>query len=318
MTAARRFRFGVGSEGIITAQAAWDSLVRRAEELGYATFLVPDHYTDGLTPVAALMAAADAAKTIRIGTFVFNNDLRHPAQLAKEAATLDLLSSGRFELGIGAGWNKVEYDQIGSPFDRPGVRIERLAEAITILKQFFTQESVTFAGTYYRVTGLASFPKSSQRPHPPIFIGGGGERVLSLAAREANIVGFSRKINADGTVDPDERAEAALQRKVAWVRQVAGERFDSLELNIEIKGIAITANRQQAAEAVAQERLDHAGATAITPEELLVDPQWLIGSVDEVVDQLQRLRQVYGISYFMVDSAYMEMFAPVVARLVGE
>src|SRR5215813_15374275 len=181
MTAARPFRFGVGGIQALS-QAARRALVRRAEELGYAVFLVSDHYDNEIAPLAALMAAADASEAIRIGSFVFNNDLRHPVQLAKEVATLDLLCGGRFELGIGAGWNKAEYDQVGLPFDRATVRIARLAEAIALIKQFFTQESVTFAGDHYRVSGLETSPKPPQRPHLPILIGGGGERMLSLAA----------------------------------------------------------------------------------------------------------------------------------------
>jgi probable F420-dependent oxidoreductase len=262
------------------------------------------------------MAAADTAPTIRIGSYVFDNDFRHPAQLAKEAATLDLLSDGRFELGIGAGWDKADYDQVGLPFDRPGVRIERLTEAVAIIKQFFTQEAVSFAGTHYRVTGLPAVPKPQQRPHPPIFIGGGGERVLSLADREADIVGIHRKIKADGTVDASERTEAALERRVAWIRQAAGERFASLELNLQV-GVAITTDRQRAAEELVQRVYARAGHTGVTANVLLTSPYWLIGTVDQVVGQVQHLRATYGISYLMVGDYDMEAFAPVVARLAG-
>src|SRR5262249_50804990 len=203
-------------------------------------FLVPDHYVTEFPPIAALMAAADAAKTIRIGSFVFANDFRHPTQLAKEAATLDLLSEGRLELGIGAGWHQAEYDQVGLPFASASVRIERLTEALTILKQFFTQDSVTFAGTHYHVTELTAFPKPMQRPHPPIFMGGGGKRLLTLASQQADIVGLHLKVNADGTVDASERTEAALARKVEWIRQAAGERFASLELNLLLSAVVCT------------------------------------------------------------------------------
>jgi probable F420-dependent oxidoreductase len=316
MTAAHPIRFGVGG-GTAQPRDERRALVRRAEALGYAVFLVADHYVNEIAPIAALMAAADAAETIRIGSFVFNNDLRHPIQLAKEVATLDLLSGGRFELGIGAGWNKAEYDQVGLPFDRPGVRIERLAEAVTLIKQFFTQESVTFAGNYYRVTGLETSPKSPQHPHPPIFIGGGGERVLSLAGREANIVGVHRRSNAGGPIDARERTEAALAQKVAWVRQAAGERFASLELNMQLVRVMITENRQQAAEDALREFSGQAWAAGITPEVLLADPYWVIGSVDHVMAHVRHLHETYGISYFMVDSEDMETFAPVVAQLSG-
>jgi probable F420-dependent oxidoreductase len=317
MAELRPFRFGVGNESGARSRAAWDTLVRRAEALGYAILLVSDHYsTNVILPLVALMAAADAAPTIRIGSYVFDNDFRHPAQLAKEAATLDLLSEGRFELGIGAGWDPADYEQVGLPFDRAGVRIERLAEGVAIIKQFFTQESVTFAGTHYRVTGLPAVPKPVQRPHPSIFIGGGGKRVLSLAAREADIVGITPKINADGTVDASERTEAALERKVAWIRQAAGERFASLELNLQV-GVAITMDLQQAAEGLVHGHYAGLGVTDITADVILASPYWLIGNVDQVVDQVHRLRETFGISYLMVGDYHMEAFAPVVARLAG-
>lgn len=316
MTAARHFRFGAAAEGALS-RAAWGALARRAEALGYASFLVPDHYTTEFSPIAALMAAAEAAKTIRIGSFVFDNDFRHPAQLAKEVATLDLLSDGRFELGIGAGWDPADYDQIGLPYARGGVRIERLTEAVAIMKQFFTQESVTFAGTHYRVTELKAVPKPVQRPHPPIFIGGGGKRVLTLAGREADIVGLHVKVNADGTVDASERTETALARKVAWVRQAAGERFASMELNLLARAVVITPDRQQAAKERAQELAARLGATGMTGDALLANPYWLIGTVEQVTDQVRHLRDQFGISYIAVFPHDMETFAPVVARLAG-
>src|SRR5215467_14508965 len=173
MAKARPFRFGTAAWGA-TSREAWIEEVRKAEDLGYATFLLADHYVNEFPPIAALMAAADAAKTMRVGSFVFDNDFRHPALLAKEVATLDLLSGGRFEFGIGAGWNLPEYEQVGLPFDSAGVRISRLEEALSIIKQFFTQESVTFSGTHYRVTDLYATPKPVQRPYPPLFMGGGG------------------------------------------------------------------------------------------------------------------------------------------------
>ena len=315
MTAARPFRFGAAAEGAVS-RAAWGALARRAEALGYASFLVPDHYTTEFPPIAALMAAADAATTIRIGSFVFDNDFRHPAQLAKEAATVDLLSAGRFELGIGAGWHQADYEQVGLPFDSGGVRIERLTEAVTILKHFFTQDVITFAGTHYRVTGLEAVPKPLQRPHPPLLIGGGGKRVLTLAGREADIVGLHLKVNADETVDVSERTAAALERKVAWVRQAAGERFTSLELNLSVR-VVLTDDRQQAAAELAQTPAARLGLPSITADVLLADPYWLIGSLEEIVDQVRHLREHYGVSYLAVFPHDMEAFAPVVARLAG-
>ena len=312
MSKARPFRFGVVAESAPSSEQ-WITLVHKAEDLGYATFLLADHYVNEFPPIAALMAAADATSTLRVGSFVFDNDFRHPALLAKEVATLDLLSGGRFELGIGAGWHRDEYEQVGLPFESAGVRISRLEEALHIIKQFFTEEAVTFAGSYYKVTDLQAFPKPFQRPHPPIFIGGGGKRLLSLAGREADIVGLHLKVNDDGTVDTRERSEEAIAQKVEWVRQAAGERFAALEFNLLIRTIIITEDRQQAAEQYIHER----GRPGTTVEQVLASPYLLIGNVEQLTEQLQRLRELFGISYIVVDSEYMEAFGQVVGRLAG-
>ncbi|HEX6777095.1 MAG TPA: TIGR03621 family F420-dependent LLM class oxidoreductase [Ktedonobacterales bacterium] len=312
MTNTRPFRFGMAAGSAPTGEA-WATLARRAEDSGYATFLLADHFVNEFPPIAALMAAADAASKIRIGSFVFDNDFRHPALVAKEAATLDLLSGGRFEFGIGAGWHRPEYEQVGLPFEPAGVRIGRLTEALSIIKQFFTQESVTFAGAHYRVTELQAFPKPVQRPYPPIFIGGGGKKVLTLAGQEADIVGLHLKVNADGTVDLSERTEEGLAQKAAWVRQAAGERFASIELSLLLGGVVITDDRQQAAEQRARER----NLPGVTAAYMLANPYLLIGNVDQIVEQLQQRRERFGISYFVVGEEYMEAMAPVVARLAG-
>jgi len=287
--------------------------VRKAEDLGYATFLLADHYVNEFPPIAALMAAADATKTLRVGSFVFDNDFRHPALLAKEVAALDLLSGGRFELGIGAGWHRPEYEQVGLSFDRAGVRIDRLEEAIGIIKQFFTEEAVTFAGNHYTVTDLKAFPKPLQRPHPPILMGGGGKRLLTLAGREATIIGLHLKVNDDGTVDASERTEAALAQKVEWVRQAAGKRIAAVELNLLVANVIITQDQWQAAEQYLRER----GRPGTTVEQLLANPYMLIGSVEQLTERIQRLRELFGISYLVLDTEYMEAFAPVVARLAN-
>jgi probable F420-dependent oxidoreductase len=312
MTNARPFRFGVVAESA-PSKEAWVDLVRRAQDLGYATFLLADHYVNEFPPLAALMAAADATRTIRVGSFVFDNDFRHPALLAKEVATLDLLSGGRFELGIGAGWHRPEYEQVGLPFDSAGVRISRLEEALSIIKQFFTQDVVTFTGKHYSVTDLQAFPKPYQQPYPPILMGGGGKRVLTLAGREADIIGLHLKVNDDGTVDAWERSEKAIAQKVEWVRQAAGERFAALELNLLIGGVVITDNRQQAAE----RRIRESGRSGVTAEQLLASPYLLIGTIEQIAGQIQRLRERHGISYLVVGSEDMESFAPVVALLAN-
>ncbi len=317
MSNARPFRFGIKvatDPGDIPTREAWITLAHKAEDLGYATFSVADHYINEHLPIAALMFVADATSTLRIGSCVFDNNYRHPVLLAKEVAALDLLSGGRFELGLGAGSLRIDYDQVGLPFDRPFVRVQRLEESVSLLKQFFTQDSVTFAGEYYTVTDLPAFPKPAQRPHPPIFIGGGGKKLLTLAAREADIIGVEARLKDDqGGVDPGERTEAALGQKVELLREAAGERFASIELNYGFGAVILTDDRQQAAEQRARDR-----GTGVTAEEILANPYLLIGTVEHMVETLERRREQFGISYLQVFFQDIDVFAPVVARLAGK
>jgi probable F420-dependent oxidoreductase len=309
----RPFRFGIAMDSA-ASRAQWIEKARRAEDLGYSTLVIPDHFVSDFSASVALMAAADATTSLRVGSFVYDNDFRHPAVLAKEAATLDVLTGGRFEFGIGAGWLGSEYEQTGIPFDPPGVRISRMEESLTIIKQLFAGEPVTFEGNYYKISGLTGLPRPVQRPHPPIFIGGGGKRILSLAAREANIVGIHLKVEADATVPISERMETALAQKVAWVREAAGERYDSLELNFLTSYIYITNDRLQTAEQLAREK----APPGTTPELVLANLQLLIGSHEELIEEMQRRRELYDISYIVVFDEYMDAFAPVVARLAGK
>src|SRR5438874_3181345 len=225
MTRRRPFRFGVICERMQSAEE-WITKAHQAEDYGYATLLIRDHVTrepfgDQLAPLIALMAAANATKTLRIGSLVLDNDYRHPVMLAKEAATLDLLSGGRFELGIGAGWLRSEYEQAGMVFESAGVRVSRLEEAIQVLKGLFADRPLTFAGNHYTITNLNGFPKPAQRPHPPILVGAGSKRMLALAAREADIVGILHKAMPDGTISEEitERLPAKLAKNVEWYRQ---------------------------------------------------------------------------------------------------
>jgi probable F420-dependent oxidoreductase len=317
MSKTRPFRFGVlvaTDPGDIPSSEAWVRLARRAEDLGYATFMLADHFVNEYLPIAALMFVASATKTLRVGSCVFDNNYRHPALLAKEVAALDVLSGGRFELGLGAGALQIDYDQSGLPFDRPGVRIQRLEEAVSLIKRFFTQDSVTFAGEHYRVTNLAASPKPAQRPHPPIFIGGGGKKTLTLAAHEADIAGLEHRVkDGSDTFDAFEHSEAALAQKVDFLREAAGARFAAIGLNHGIRKIIITEDRQQAAEQRARERV----ATGVTAEQVLDDPYMFIGTIEQLVETLQRRREQYGISYVHVPFYDIEVFAPVVARLAG-
>lgn len=309
----RPFRFGI-SPGVGRPRKDWVELARKSEDLGYSTFLVADHFVNDLATVPALATAAEATSTLRVGSFVFDNDFRHPALLAKEAATLDLLSDGRFELGIGAGWHGPEYEQTGIPFDAPGVRVSRLEEAVKIIKGLFGEEPVTFAGKHYNISGLVGLPRPVQRPHPPIFIAGGGKRVLSIAAREADIVGLHLRTYADGSGGDitSSSADATLE-KLEWVRAAAGERFDQLEFNVLVHRLAVSDNPRQAAEELAVK----ANRPGLTPELLLESPNALIGTVDEIMETLEMRRERYLISYLVIIEEVMEDFAPVVARLSG-
>lgn len=303
----RPFRFGVQLRGATSGQE-WRAKCRRAEALGYDTLAVADHFPRGLGPFAALATAAAATDRIRVGAFVFANDFRHPAVLAKEAATLDLLSDGRLEVGIGAGWLRAEYEATGIPFDRAGVRIERLAEAIPLIKRLWTEDNVTAQGRFYQATDLTITPRPVQAPHPPVMVGGGGQRVLSLAARHAEIVALNPRATPEGVPDRRDITAEATARKLAWVREAAGARFPDLELNIIALRVVTTADRAATAHQLAQE-------LGLTPDEVLASPHVLLGSAEEMAETLRQRRDRYGISYVTVTEDGLESFAPVMERL---
>lgn len=304
------FRFGV-TVPTVRSGPAWVDHVRRIERLGYSIVHVPDHFRDQLAPVPALTAAAMATTRLRVGSLVFSNDFRHPVVLAKEASTIDVLSGGRFELGLGSGWLREEYDQAGISFDAPGTRVERLTEAVAIVKGLLAGEAVTFAGRHYTITALKGRPSPVQRPHPPLLIGGGGPRMLALAAREASIVGLVPRARRDGGgLDRGDFGEAALREKVGWVRDAAGDRFEALELHALIQAVILSGQRSVAAERVAA----RFGAGR---EALMDSPYVLIGTVDGICETLRKRREAYGISYLTVFDRDLDAFAPVVERLGG-
>lgn len=321
MVRQRPFRFSVVVERA-KSRDEWVSKAHIAEELGYDTFLVPDHIGKDIAPVAALMAATSATASLRIGSHVFNNDLRHPAILAKEAATLDMLSGGRFQFGLGAGANTLNYEQAGIQFDTPGVRLNRFEEALQIIKRLFTEDSVTFRGDYYTITNMKGLPRPVQKPHPPIYIGGGGKRVLSIAAREADIVGLVPKNGPKGLDMMSATAQSTAQ-KVEWVREAAGDRFNELELSCTVFIVIVTEDREHVAQQVAsrfvlpREEVKIAGQVTLSAEQVLGSPQVLIGTVDQIIQNLQMRRELYGISSIEVLEERMEAFAPVVAGLAG-
>ncbi|MDZ7673778.1 MAG: TIGR03621 family F420-dependent LLM class oxidoreductase [Acidimicrobiales bacterium] len=307
----RRFRFGVQLHDASTAEE-WSALARRAEELGYSSVLMPDHFGEQLAPVPGLMAAADATTDLRVGTLVIGNDYKHPVVLAKEMASLDVLSGGRVEFGIGAGWMNTDYAQAGIDHDRAGVRIERLRESIQVCRGLFGPDPVTFEGDHYRITGLDGHPKPVQRPHPPFLIGGGGRRVLSLAAHEADIVGINPKLTT-GEVDETAARNGAPEltdEKIRWVREAAGDRYADLELNMLVFAVVITDDRPGVAEMMAP-------MFGLDPDLVADYPLAWIGTEDEIVESLQARRERWDVSYLVVQHDAMEAAAPIVARLTG-
>jgi probable F420-dependent oxidoreductase len=288
----------------------WIDTVRRIEALGYDSISWPDHFMRGFEPVAAMAAAAIATERLRLSGFVFDNDFRHPVVLAMSAGSIDILSDGRLELGIGAGWLKDEYDQSGIPFDPPGVRIARLEEAVRLLKLLFTGEATHFSGEFYSVDELKLPPVPVQRPWPPLVIGGGSKKILSLAAREADIVGITTRALPDGSKDAEDMTAAATARKIDWVREAAGDRFGQFELNTIVPTVEITSDRRAAAERIAAD-------LPVSADEVLDSPAVLIGTVDEIAETLRERRERYGFSYIVILEPMIEAFAPVVARLAG-
>jgi probable F420-dependent oxidoreductase len=307
----RAFRFGV-QEHRAPSAAAWREKARLVESLGYSTLYIPDHFGDQLGPTAALMSAADATTDLRIGSLVFDNDYRHPAVLAKEAATLDLLSDGRLDFGLGAGWLASDYEQTGIPFDTPGIRIDRMAEALQIIKQFFAGGSVSFAGKHYQVEGLEAAPSPVQKPHPPIVLGGGGRRMLQLSAREADIISVNYNLR-EGRVNRklvQTGMARATDEKLGWIREAAGGRLADIELSATIFVANVTQDREGAAQSMA-------AALGTEPREILEMPHFLIGTVEQLVEDLRARRERYGISFIVVPGEAAESLASVVGRLTG-
>ena len=306
------FRFGINVRDA-GSRTEWQDKARKAEALGYAVFLVPDHLAGMLATIPAVMSAADATQHLRIGTNVLNNDLRHPVLLAREAATIDLLTDGRLELGLGAGYVKAEYDQAGLAFDRGGIRVDRLAESVAIIKALLSGTEVTVTGEHYRVTGHTIHPRPVQRPHPPIVIGGNGPRLLALAAREADIVNLTGVTFARGgtALDMSGWKVAGVDERLRVVREAAGARLDRLEVSAQLQRVVVTERRRDAAEEL--QRM----WPQLSAEEILDAPFVLIGTVDEMVEALRRRRERWGISHFITFEPFMDALAPVVAKLAG-
>lgn len=309
MHAERPFRFGVQWSGAKT-RSAWKELAITAEALGYDVFIMPDHFGGQFAVGPALAIAAEATTTLRIATLVLQNDLRHPTLVAQEAATLDVLSEGRFELGLGAGGSlMLDYEWTGIPFAKPAVRIERLEESFQIIKGLFAEGPLTFAGHHYTIIEYEGQPKPIQRPRLPILLGGGGRRLLTLAAREADIISiFPSMLKAGGGFHEDELSGAAFAKKCALVQDIARDRIDQPELQVLTQAIVVTDNRRA--------EIDELARKWERPAADLEDsPQICVGTVEQIADHLRSCRARFGISYFVVFGHAMKSFSPVIASL---
>jgi len=299
MSTQRPFRFGVVAHQVRSAKD-WIAKARRAEALGFSTFLSVD--TVGMTPapMPALSVAAAATHTLRVGTLVLANDFRNPVLLARECATLDLLSDGRFELGLGAGRPTAEddYRKLGIALDPGGVRVERLAESLGIVKALLGGERVSASGRHYAVTDAEVFPRPVQQPRPPILVAGAGKRLLSLGAREADIVAVA---------GPPDESESVVKGKVDWVREAARDRFDQLELSVQLMAVGQEMHPQM----LARFGLDPAQLKQST------SPFFLMGTPDQMCDLLLARRETLGVSYVTAPEAFLEALVPVVERLAG-
>ena len=350
----RAFRFGVLGESVRSA-AELVNTARRAETAGYVTFLIRDHFIEEplghqLAPIAALATVAAATKTLRVGSLVICNDYRHPVVLAKEVATLDVLSGGRFELGLGAGFSRPEYEAAGLPFDPPGVRVDRFAEALQVFKGLFDAEAFTFSGRFYTVTKVEEIDGNKRRLRikaEDVGVGSrssrhflalvhlfdrghqiaqsaGGRRMLSIAAREANIIGIqtaapgnplaisNRSAGRRVGSDPSGLLAESIGEKIGWIRHEAGSRFDAIELSI-VSSVVLAENRREAAEGLMRQR----EWDGISVDRVLEMPSIFIGSVDQIAHEMQVRRERYGISYHVVRDSGLETLAPIVSRLAG-
>ena len=323
------FRFSLQSFNT-DSPANWRNLIAKTEDLGYSTFFLADHFlSEGpalestghppqmLAAVPAIAMALEQTSTLRVGCRVFCNDYRQPIILAKEAATMDYLSGGRLEFGIGAGWIKNEYEAVNLPFDEFPERFARFAEFVHGYKAFMSGEPLDLNGDFIRWSGFSGIPSPAQTPHPPLMIGGGSKKILTFAGQEADIVSLNFN-NRAGTLGPDGMNSGladATAKKIEWIKNGAGARFDDIELEIGAYSTIITDQQQPTAQAMGD-------ALGMSADDILNHPHCLIGSVDYICDELQRRREAYGISYIAVlddgQNNMVEAFAPIVARLAGK
>jgi probable F420-dependent oxidoreductase len=324
LVAKKPFRFSWQAFNASSA-AEWRDKARRAEALGYSTFFIADHYLgDGpaleptnhpvqeLAAIPALAMAAEATSTINVGFRVACTGYRPAPILVKEAMTIDFLSEGRLELGLGAGWMQAEYEAMGIPFEKPGKRISRLEETIKLAKSAIRGDMLDIRGEHVYAVGYEAVPRPP-RGNIPIMVGGGAPRILGIAGREADIVSINLN-NSSGIFDAASFASSTAEetrQKLGWIKDGAGDRFDDIELEIGMIFVVIDGVGKEAAE-------NWAGVMGIPIEGMPSWPHALIGSIDSICEDLERRREEYGISYICINDVYAEAFAPVVARLAGK
>jgi len=307
----RGFRFGVQVSKETTAKG-WAELARRTEAAGYEVLTMPDHFTDQLAPIPALMAAASATTTLRVGALVFDNDYKHPVVLAKELATIDLLSDGRLDIGLGAGWMISDYEEAGMPYDSPKVRIDRFIEGVAVIRGAMAEGSFSFSGDHYTITNYNGQPKPMQA-RPPLLIGGGGKRVLSYAAREADIIGINGTMTA-GVVGPEALSTMtaeSVDEKVAIVAAAGAHRINDIEMNIRTFFVKVTNDRAATVDGISS-------MFGVSKDMIDASPFALIGSVEECIGQLLERRERWGFSYTIVGAENIDECAPIVAALRGK
>jgi probable F420-dependent oxidoreductase len=303
------FRFGVEMMEPF-AGMTWAESARELEALGYSTLFAPDHFDEGLGPIVAMAAAAAATTELTVATAVFAADFRHPAVLARELASIDVLSEGRLEVGLGAGYQVDDYRSSGIPMDPPKVRVDRLIEYVAVLRGLFAEGPFSFEGEHFRIDALDGTPHPFTLGGPPIFVAGGGPRMLRFAARHADIVGVNPSLPTS-----ERRAEAAhdglaarIDEKFTLVREAAGERYDDLVFHGWLQAARVTDDGHAAAAEIA-------ASLGLDPDDVLASPFVLVGSVDEIVSRLHERRDRWGYSYYTVQQPSAHEFAPVLAAL---
>jgi len=307
----RPFRFALQASSAPDG-ASWRNLARKTESLGYSTLFLPDHFNDQIAPLVGLTVAAEATTVLKVGTLVLGNDYRHPLVLAREIATLDMMTGGRVEFGLGAGWMRSDYAQAGLAYDEPKVRVDRLEEALQVMQGIWSGEPFDFSGDHYQISQAVGHPRPYGSGHPVLLIGGGSPRVLGIAARNANIVGINPNL-ASGEIGPSMIASAAAElvdKRIEWVAEAAGERMDQIELQSLTFFVQIGENGRQLRENLGS-------ALGFDEEQVSETPSALIGSKQEIIEKLQKSRERWGLSYWVVHEPEMDEFADIVARLDG-